>query len=111
MMTSAQTLARIGRWMKVSTNTCGSRLGAGSWELGAGGFRRRALGLCRDRCAVGEVLPAGDDDPLTGLDALEHGIGVTDNRPDLDRALFRDEPAAGPRRRDEHEQLAGDAEH
>ena len=98
MITSEQTLARIGRLMKVSTIMAqDSGLKArGSGASGAAGGRRVRRG--RDRRAVQELLRAGDDDLLPGLDAFEHRIVVADDRADLDRALMRDELAvlSGP---------------
>src|SRR5947208_269072 len=107
MITSEQTLARIGRRMKVSTNT-----GIRDWGLGIrGGLgrrRRRPRALRRDWRAVGELLRAGDDDTLAGLDALEHRIVVAGDRADLDGALPGRQRAAGARLADEGKELAVD---
>ena len=68
----------------------------------------------RDRRAVGELLRARHDDALAGLEAVEHRVVVADDRPDLDRALPRDERrlAVRPLRLfgDEREILAVDAQ-
>src|SRR5262245_52083309 len=100
MMTSEQTLARIGRRMNVSAAMAIPLLRR----------RRRGAALHGDRRPVGELLHARRDDPLARLDALEDRIILPDDRPDLDRALFRDELAAGVLR-DEREHLAADPQY
>src|SRR6185503_13668684 len=47
--------------------------------------------LSRDRRVIGELLSAGDDDPIPRLEAIEHGIVVAGDWTHLDRPLFRDQ--------------------
>src|SRR6202022_576575 len=71
MITSEQTLARIGRLMKVSTNTgfdCTVRVT--DVECTVSVFRLFPGGL-HDRRAVGQLLDAGNDHGLAGCDAGE----------------------------------------
>src|SRR5258708_7971939 len=104
MITSEQTLARIGRRMNVSAITGFGVRGSGFGVRGSG-FGVRVLAGRLNRRAVGELLRAGGDDTLAGLDALEHRIGLADDRPDFDRALLRDHLAAGVIR-DERKKLS-----
>src|SRR5437660_8960417 len=94
MMMSEQTLARMGRVMKVSTALTGCGLSRegfdGGLESGARGGRRRAR---RDWRTVHQPLHAGGDDSIASLDAVEHAIRVAGNRPHFDRALPGDELA------------------
>ena len=56
------------------------------------------------------LLDAGDDDALAGLEAVDDRVVVAGNRTDFDRALLRDQLAAGVFR-DEREVLPADAQH
>src|SRR5712671_3808667 len=109
MITSEQTVARIGRLMKVSTTTgspyCriaelqkGRTKGgnsASSWR--SRGLRRRCSGFgCRrNRRAVDELLRAGDDHFLARFDSVRHRIVVADDGSDFDRALVRHQLPVG----------------
>src|SRR4029077_15920748 len=102
MITSEQTLARIGRRMKMSAIT------AGFGVLGSGfRVRVRVRVLVLYRYSVHELLCAGGDHPLARLDPVENGIVLAGDRADLDRALLRDELAARVFR-DEGEELSVD---
>jgi len=72
MMTSEQTDARIGRRMNVLTNTLLR-------------FHRRA---------VGDLLDAGDDELIAGLEATLDDVIVALEFADLHRPLVRDETLA-----------------
>src|ERR1700730_1533008 len=79
MITSEQTLARIGRLMKVSTNTGLSvRFEWENFECAVSVFGLFAGGRLRDRHAVGELLDAGHDHALTGRDPGKDHVVVTD---------------------------------
>src|ERR1041385_9559593 len=92
-MTSEQTVARIGRRMKVSTN-----------------IRNRASGsrLGLDGHAVLQLLEVRDNQLLAFLDAAADDIAVADEVADRNRLLMRDH-AAAPCLGDEHEVLPADA--
>src|SRR5262245_23835316 len=91
MITSEETLARIGRRMNVSATT-------------ASALRRL------NRRAVGQLLRTGRDDAVAGLDAVEYDVVLTDDGTDFDRALLRGQPAARLLG-DEREELAVDPQH
>src|SRR5207249_12341205 len=113
MMTSEQTLARIGRLMNVSTNI--SSVGRVFSDPPICQVQKdpaydRGLRLRRDRSAVGELLHARHDKALVRFEAVEHRIAVADDWAQLDRPLPRDEL---PVRlfRNEREVLSADAQH
>src|SRR5687767_13052685 len=87
-MTSEQTVARIGRRMKVSTNI--------------GGLTRV------HRRAVADLLHVGDDDPFAGGQPAADDVVLADDVAERDRLLPGDKPAVHLLG-DEHEMLAGNA--
>src|SRR5512145_2290786 len=75
-ISSEQTLARIGRRMKTSESTLlalRARAGSGRAE--------------RHRGAVGDLLQAGDDQLLAGLQPRLQDVVVADDGADVDRSL------------------------
>ncbi len=50
---------------------------------------RPKLLLNDDRCAVGQILPAGDHHPLARIKAAEDGVVVTRDLAQLQRPLMR----------------------
>src|SRR5262245_29216294 len=74
MISSAQTVAKMGRRMKNSTIR-----------------GRPSLRLRGHRDAVAQELGAGDDHPVAFLDPLQHDVVVAHDLSHLDRLLPRDE--------------------
>src|SRR5258705_3709334 len=99
MMTSEQTVARMGRRMKVSTNM--------RYQVSGVRFQE-VSGLRFHRHAVLQLLDVRNDHLLALLDAAPDDIAVANQIADRDRLLPRDD-AALPLFGDEHEVLAAHA--
>src|ERR1700687_3763632 len=93
-MRRAQTVAKIGRRIKKSTNKVTSRLGAagpgmkrktcgGEWHS-AGRATASDSAQRLDRRTLLQKLQAGGDDFVTGFKAADHWIGVADCIAELD---------------------------
>ena len=73
------------------------------------GSDARGLAIGADRRAVADLLNAGDDQGVTGLEPAAHDVVVAEHLADLNRLLFRDQSALWPRFGDKTEVLAADA--
>src|SRR5580765_2051467 len=89
MMSSEQTVARIGRRMNSSENMSVLPSLAGPGARGCRCASRRKL---HDRRAVADLLQSADDQLLAGLEARDHDVVIADDLPEHDRTLMRDEP-------------------
>ena len=91
MMSSEQTVARIGRRMKRLLNISAPSCFAGRRRRRRGARARRRHG---DGHAVADLLNARHDQLLAFLQPAQHDVVVADDRSQLHRSLPRDGRAA-----------------